>query len=121
MVDSKNDAQVEAKTQAIVSLSDGDDGGDDRGGRPDATARKVLALFVSKMQMEQRRSSFLIPLPEKVRYTGGRLYADRFASTLVTTRFSSSPNLQNLPGRADAFAPDDPGPGLAGAATPGVR
>jgi hypothetical protein len=57
--------------------------------------------------MKQRLSSFLDTLPAKSAYSGGRLYADRFDSTLATTRFSSSPNLQNLPGRADAFDPDD--------------
>lgn len=59
--------------------------------------RLVVALFIAKTIMEQRLSSFLRPLPERVRLTEGRLYPDRFSSTLVTTRFSSSPNLQNLP------------------------
>jgi hypothetical protein len=57
--------------------------------------------------MKQRISAFLDALSAKSRYTGYRLYADRFDSTLTTTRFSSSPNLQNLPGRADASDPDD--------------
>ena len=63
--------------------------------------RLILALLVSKANMQQRCSSFLEPQPERVRYTDGRLFPDRFSSTLVTTRFSSSPNLQNLPKRAD--------------------
>ena len=69
--------------------------------------RTVIALFLSMWQMKQRISSFLRPLPEKVQYTDGRLYPDRFSSTLATTRFSSSPNLQNLPGRADKVGGDD--------------
>jgi len=72
-----------------------------------AKQSKVLALFLSKMQMQQRLSAFLVPMPEKVKYTADRLYADRFSSTLVTTRFSSSPNLQNLPGRADKTGSSD--------------
>ena len=63
--------------------------------------RLVIACILSMQAMKQRVSSFLIPLPEKVRYTDGRLYPDRFSSTLATTRFSSSPNVQNLPKRAD--------------------
>ncbi len=59
--------------------------------------RQVLALFISKALMEQRLSSFLKPLPKRVTLTNGRLYPDNFSSTLVTTRFSCSPNLQNLP------------------------
>jgi DNA polymerase I-like protein with 3'-5' exonuclease and polymerase domains len=59
--------------------------------------RQVLALFISKGLMEQRLSSFLKPLPQKVTLTNGRLYPDNFASTLVTTRFTCSPSLQNLP------------------------
>jgi DNA polymerase I-like protein with 3'-5' exonuclease and polymerase domains len=70
-------------------------------------ARTVLALLLSKAQMEQRIDAFLYPLPEKVRYTDGRLFPERFASTLATTRFASSPNLQNLPGRADKVDEDD--------------
>lgn len=70
--------------------------------------RLVLALVLSKWQMQQRLSAFLAPLPELVRHTGDRLYLDRFSSTLVTTRFSCSPNLQNLPKRADAVDLSDP-------------
>lgn len=70
----------------------------------DPQQRKVLALLISKAQMQQRCSAFLEPQPERVRYTEGRLYPDRFASTLVTTRFASSPNLQNLPKRSDKRA-----------------
>lgn len=71
----------------------------------DDLIRKVIALLLSKAAMEQRCSSFLIPLPEKVRSSNGRLYPSRFSSTLTTTRFSSSPNLQNLPGKADKYDP----------------
>jgi DNA polymerase I-like protein with 3'-5' exonuclease and polymerase domains len=67
--------------------------------RPDK--KLVVGLLLSRWQMQQRLSAFVSPLPELVRYTDNRLYLDRFASTLVTTRFSSSPNLQNLPKRAD--------------------
>ena len=66
----------------------------------------VLALLLSKWQMQQRLSAFVSPLPELVKYTDNRLYLDRFASTLVTTRFSSSPNFQNLPKRADTVDPE---------------
>jgi DNA polymerase I-like protein with 3'-5' exonuclease and polymerase domains len=66
----------------------------------------VVGLLLSKWQMQQRLSAFVGPLPELVRYTDNRLYLDRFASTLVTTRFSSSPNLQNLPKRADKVDPE---------------
>jgi DNA polymerase I-like protein with 3'-5' exonuclease and polymerase domains len=66
----------------------------------------VVGLLLSKWQMQQRLSAFVSPLPELVRYTDNRLYLDRFASTLVTTRFSSSPNLQNLPKRADKVDPE---------------
>ena len=55
--------------------------------------------------MQQRLSSFLRPLPQKA--VDGRIYASRFSSTLVTTRFSSKPNLQNLPKRADKVSEDD--------------
>ena len=67
----------------------------------DRTTRRVVALLLSLSLMKQRVSAFLDTLPAKARYSGDRLYPDRFDSTLVTTRFSSSPNLQNLPGRAD--------------------
>jgi DNA polymerase I-like protein with 3'-5' exonuclease and polymerase domains len=70
-------------------------------------SRTVLALLISKMQMQQRIWSFLNPLPKHVRYSDHRLYANRFDSTLVTTRFSTSPNVQNLPKRADAISEDD--------------
>jgi DNA polymerase I-like protein with 3'-5' exonuclease and polymerase domains len=61
----------------------------------------VIALLLSMSHMKQRLSAFLDTLPAKARYSDDRLYPDRFDSTLVTTRFSSSPNLQNLPGKAD--------------------
>jgi DNA polymerase I-like protein with 3'-5' exonuclease and polymerase domains len=73
----------------------------------DPVHQRIVALLISKAQMRQRCNAFLYPMPEEVRYTHGRLHADRFDSTLATTRFSSSPNLQNLPGRADAADPDD--------------
>lgn len=69
--------------------------------------RKVIALLIAKGQMQQRISAFLEPQPERVRYSASRLYPDRFASTLVTTRFASSPNLQNLPKRADKVDEED--------------
>lgn len=59
--------------------------------------RRVIAAFIAKTLMEQRLSSFLKPLPQHVQLTAGRLYPNRFSSTLVTTRFSCSPNLQNMP------------------------
>jgi DNA polymerase I-like protein with 3'-5' exonuclease and polymerase domains len=71
------------------------------------TTRKAIALFLSKGQMEQRIDAFLKPMPKKAGFTNNRLYPDRFASTLATTRFASSPNLQNLPGRADKIGDDD--------------
>jgi DNA polymerase I-like protein with 3'-5' exonuclease and polymerase domains len=66
----------------------------------DQSKREVIALILAKRQMEQRISSFLRPF---VASSAGedRLYPSYFNSTLVTTRFSSSPNLQNLPGKAD--------------------
>ena len=67
--------------------------------------RKVIALFLSKWTMEQRTSSFLRPLSAKTQ--DGRVYPSRFSSTLVTTRFSSSPNIQNLPKRGDAIDEDE--------------
>lgn len=73
----------------------------------DLAKQRVLGLILSKWQMQQRLSAFVAPLPERVRYTQGRLYLDRFSSTLATTRFSCSPNLQNLPKRADAVDPDE--------------
>ncbi|MFW5690756.1 MAG: hypothetical protein ACOCXY_03000 [Planctomycetota bacterium] len=76
---------------------------DECGDGPDRT---ILALLLSRTAMEQRCSSFLVPLTTHSRYTAGRLYPNRFSSTLTTTRFSSSPNIQNLPGRADVTADD---------------
>jgi DNA polymerase I-like protein with 3'-5' exonuclease and polymerase domains len=67
----------------------------------DPLKRRIIALLLSMSLMKQRLSAFLDTLPSKARYSGDRLYPDRFDSTLVTTRFSSSPNLQNLPGKAD--------------------
>lgn len=63
--------------------------------------QKVIALLLSKSNMEQRINAFLKPGLRRIMYSDGRLYADRFGSTLTTTRFSSSPNLQNLPKKAD--------------------
>ena len=63
--------------------------------------QKVIALFLSMNQMKQRINAFLNPLSERSRDHDSKLYANRFDSMLATTRFSSSPNLQNLPGRAD--------------------
>jgi len=74
----------------------------------DKTKRKVIALFLSMWTMKQRVSSFFNPMLGHVRYSQGNLFPDRFSSTLATTRFSSSPNLQNLPGRADKTDPGDP-------------
>ncbi len=77
----------------------------------DPKRRQVVALFIAKVMMEQRLSSFLTPLPQQVQLTRGRLYVERFSSTLVTTRFSSSPNVQNLPrkmGEADDVDEDEP-------------
>jgi hypothetical protein len=68
---------------------------------------RIIAAILSMTLMKQRISAFLDALSAKSRYSDNRLYADRFDSTLTTTRFSSSPNLQNLPGRADASDPDD--------------
>ncbi|WP_339911663.1 DNA polymerase, partial [Symmachiella dynata] len=70
----------------------------------DPQKQQVLALFLSMWGMKQRISAFVEPYLNRAR--DGRLFAARFASTLVTTRFSSSPNLQNLPGRADATGDD---------------
>jgi DNA polymerase I-like protein with 3'-5' exonuclease and polymerase domains len=64
----------------------------------------VVAAFLSLWTMKQRISSFINPMTEKA--TNGRLYLDRFSSTTASTRFSSSPNLQALPGRADELAGD---------------
>ena len=74
----------------------------------DKNNRKVIALFLSMWTMKQRISSFFTPLLAKVQHSHGELYFDRFSSTLATTRFSCSPNLQNLPGRADIMDADDP-------------
>ncbi len=67
----------------------------------DPFKQRVIALLLSMSLMKQRLSAFLDTLPAKARYSDDRLYPDRFDSTLVTTRFSSSPNLQNFPGKAD--------------------
>ena len=72
----------------------------------DETNQTVIAAFLSMWLMKQRISSFINPFTEKS--NDGRLYPARFSSTLSTTRFSSSPNLQNMPGRADKHAIDDP-------------
>lgn len=66
---------------------------------------KVISLLLAKRQMEQRIQAFLRPLRQKSQGTNGRLYLDRFDSLLATTRFSCSPNAQNLPGRADKADP----------------
>jgi DNA polymerase I-like protein with 3'-5' exonuclease and polymerase domains len=71
----------------------------DRAG--DTRAQRVIALFLMKQLMQQRISAFLNKLPDMASRTAGRLYAERFSSTLTSTRYSSSPNLQNLPGKAD--------------------
>jgi DNA polymerase I-like protein with 3'-5' exonuclease and polymerase domains len=68
---------------------------------------RVIAAILSMNMMKHRISAFINPLPRKSWHSGFRLYPDRFSSTLVTTRFSSSPNLQNLPGKADAADPED--------------
>lgn len=68
--------------------------------------QRVIAAFLSMWLMKQRISAFINPFTDKSH--DGRLYPDRFSSTLSTTRFSSSPNLQNLPGRADKLSEDDP-------------
>lgn len=69
-----------------------------------AIQKQVLALFLAKRAMTQRISAFLDPMPDHS--VDGRLHPNRFMSTLVTTRFSSSPNLQNLPGYADESEED---------------
>lgn len=61
-----------------------------------ASQRLILAAVLAMRKMKQRQSSFLRPLGEKVQ-CDGRLRPAFFSSLLVTTRFSSTPNLQNLP------------------------
>jgi len=73
----------------------------------DTVKQTVIGLFLSKAQMEQRCSAFLYSLPDRVKYTEGRLYPELFRSTAVTTRFRTSPNLQNLPKKADRKTDED--------------
>ncbi len=68
--------------------------------------KTVVAAILSMWTMKQRISSFINPLIRQA--SGGRLYIDRFSSTTTSTRFSSSPNLQALPGRADTLTDKDP-------------
>ncbi len=68
--------------------------------------KDVVAAFLSMWLMKQRISSFINPLTEES--VNGRLYVDRFSSTTSSTRFSSSPNLQALPSRADELAQKKP-------------
>lgn len=68
---------------------------------PSTEGRQVIASVLSLQAMKQRCSSFLLPMSSRSGKHDGRVYLDRFSSTLKTTRFSCSPNLQNLPGRAD--------------------
>ena len=73
----------------------------------DPIRKQVIAAILSKWTMTQRITSFCNPLEDRA-WTG-RLYPSSFMSTQSSTRFSSSPNMQNLPGRADAVA-DEFGP-----------
>jgi DNA polymerase I-like protein with 3'-5' exonuclease and polymerase domains len=68
--------------------------------------KQIIAAFLSMSTMKQRISAFINPYTSKS--IDNRLYADRFTCTTVTTRFSSSPNLQNMPSRSDKPDQDDP-------------
>ena len=69
----------------------------------DKRKREILALLLAKAQQEHRISAFLQPF----RNTGhdGRFHPKLFWSLIASTRYSSSPNIQNLPGKADADEP----------------
>lgn len=106
--DHRDDWHVSATREYLLEIFE--ELGDQKEGEDSEQRRskmKVIAAILSMTLMKQRMSAFLDALTSKSRYSDNRLYADRFDSTLATTRFSSSPNLQNLPGRADASDPDD--------------
>ncbi len=69
--------------------------------------RQVIAAFLSMWLMKQRISTFCNRL-EQHSNPEGRLYLNGCLSLQATTRFSMSPSLQNLPGRADKIDPTDP-------------
>ena len=106
-----DDAQVSITRDYLVELldqlEDSDQNLSSEPNKDQKAKKRVLAAILSMTLMKQRRSAFLDTFSSKSCYSDDRLYADRFDSTLATTRFSSSPNLQNLPGRADVSDADE--------------